>query len=168
MRTLATVGRLEAVPARPLWRYCRITGADVPALPRRQVLVGDAREQVRRLPTASVDCCVTSPPYYQLRDYGVAAQLGTEPHVEGWVESLCVVLSEVARVLKPTGSLWLNLGDGYSRHPRYGAPSKSLLLGPERLLLALAADGWLVRNKVYLGQAEPDAAPCYRPADDDV
>jgi DNA modification methylase len=58
------------------------------------------------------------------------------------------VFAEVARVLTPTGSLWLNLGDCYSRHQRYGAPAKALLLAPERLLLALTADGWRCRNKV--------------------
>lgn len=126
-------------------------------IPRNTILVGDALEQLRTLPPASVDCVITSPPYYQLRDYGVAGQLGTEPHVDCWVENLVAVFHEVARVLKPTGVVWLNLGDSYSRHVRYGAPPKSLLLGPERLLLALAADGWLIRNKIVW--AKPNAVP---------
>jgi len=58
-------------------------------------------------------------------------------------------------VLKTSGSLWLNLGDSFSRHQRYGAPSKGLLCAPERLLLALAADGWLVRNKVIWAKPNP-------------
>jgi site-specific DNA-methyltransferase (adenine-specific) len=58
------------------------------------------------------------------------------------------VMREVARVLKPTGVVWLNVADGYSRSDRYGAPPKSLLLGPERLVLALQHDGWIVRNRV--------------------
>ena len=65
------------------------------------------------------------------------------------------VFAEAARVLKPTGVLWLNLGDSFSRHHRYGAAPKSLLLAPERLLLALAQDGWIVRNKVIWSKTNP-------------
>src|SRR6266568_75051 len=108
-------------------------------------------------PSASIDCVVTSPPYYQLRDYGVDGQLGLEATVAEWVESLRAVFNEVARVLKPAGALWLNLGDAYSRHVRYGAPPKSLLLAPERLVLALTRDGWRLRNKVVW--SKPNAMP---------
>jgi site-specific DNA-methyltransferase (adenine-specific) len=125
----------------------------VTVLPRNTILTGDALTRLRELPTASVDCAVTSPPYYLLRSYGVAGQLGLEPTVEAWVTNLRVVFAEVARVLKPSGSLWLNLGDSFSRHPRYGAPAKSLFAAPERLLLALVADGWMVRNKVVWAKA---------------
>ncbi len=71
-----------------------------------------------------------------------------EPTVDDWVGELRLVMRGVARVLRPTGSLWLNLGDSYSRHYRFGAPPKSLLLGPERLSLALIEDGWTLRNKI--------------------
>lgn len=117
-------------------------------LPRNRVLIGDATRRLKELPTSSVDCVVTSPPYFNLRDYGRARQIGLEPHVDDWVQALRPVTHELARVLKPTGSLWLNLGDSFSRHNRYGAPPKSLLLAPERLLLALLEDGWIVRNRV--------------------
>lgn len=139
------------------WRYTRRSArsAGFTALPRRRLLVGDAAATLRLLPAASVDCCVTSPPYFQLRDYGVDGQLGREPRIDDWVSNLRAVIRQVGRVLKPTGSLWLNLGDAYSRAERYGAPAKSLLLGPERLLLALAADGWLVRNKVVWAKPNP-------------
>jgi len=110
---------------------------------------------MRELPTASVDCVITSPPYFQLRDYGVPGQLGLEPTVGRWVENLRRVIAEMARVLRPSGSLWLNLGDSYSRHRRYGAEPKSLLLAPERLLLGLVADGWVVRNKVVWAKSNP-------------
>lgn len=125
------------------------------ALPRNTILVGDALQRLRELPAASVDCCITSPPYFQLRDYGVVGQLGLEPTVSEWVEQLRQVFAEGGRVLKPSGSLWLNLGDSYSRHAKYGAPPKGLLLAPERLLLALAEDGWLVRNKVIWAKTNP-------------
>lgn len=117
-------------------------------LPRNQILVGDACEQLASLPPASIDCVVTSPPYYGVRDYHMPGQIGLEPTVFEWVEALRAVCREMARVLSPTGSLWLNLGDSFSRHVRYGAPPKGLLLAPERLLLALAEDGWIVRTKV--------------------
>ena len=57
-------------------------------------------------------------------------------------------MQQLARVLVPTGTLWLNLGDAYSTHRREGSPRKSLLLGPERLALALMADGWIIRNQI--------------------
>lgn len=124
-------------------------------LPRNVVLVGDAVDRLRELPDDSVDTVVTSPPYYGLRDYQTGGQIGLEASVHGWVRSLVSVTDELARVLKPTGSLWLNLGDSYSRHPRYGAPPKGLLLAPERLLLALAGRGWRVRNKVVWAKPNP-------------
>jgi site-specific DNA-methyltransferase (adenine-specific) len=118
------------------------------SLPRNVVLVGDARQRLAELPAGSVDCVVTSPPYFNLRDYGTTGQIGLEDHVSGWVDELRLVMRAVARVLKPSGSVWLNVGDAFSRHDRYGAPPKSLLLGPERLALALLDDGWTVRNRV--------------------
>lgn len=116
--------------------------------PRNFILIGDALARLRQLPDASVDCVVTSPPYFRLRDYQVDGQLGLEPSVDNWVDGLVQVCHEVARVLVPTGSLWLNLGDTYSTHARQGAARKSVLMGPERLALRLMADGWLVRNKI--------------------
>jgi len=124
-------------------------------VPRNTVLVGAAAEHLRRLPDASVDCVVTSPPYFRLRDYGVDGQIGLEAHVDGWAAELRGVLGEAARVLKPTGSLWLNLGDAYSRRPADGAAPKSLLLGPERVALGLLADGWVIRNKVIWAKTNP-------------
>ncbi|GAB3622774.1 site-specific DNA-methyltransferase [Mariniluteicoccus endophyticus] len=123
--------------------------------PRRQILLGDAALRLTGLEMASVDCVITSPPYFRLRDYQVAGQVGLEDHVEAWVDRLQPVLAELARALVPTGSLWLNLGDSYSTHPRQGAPSKSLLLGPERLVLRLADQGWILRNKIIWAKTNP-------------
>src|SRR5262245_27518351 len=125
------------------------------ALPRNTIIVGDARERLRKLPPASIDCVNTSPPYFAARDYGHQSQIGHEDDVEAWVKELLTVFSEVARVLKPSGAMWLNLGDGYARMPSEGAPRKSLLLAPERLILALCADGWLLRNKVIWAKTNP-------------
>lgn len=127
------------------------------ALPRNQILIGDAREQLMTLQDASVDCIVTSPPYFRLRDYAADGQLGLESSVSGWVDHLQAVARELARVLVPSGTLWLNLGDTYSTHLRQGAPRKSLLMAPERVARALMADGWLLRNKIIW--AKPNAVP---------
>lgn len=125
------------------------------ALSLNTIVVGDAAEVLRTFPTASIDCVVTSPPYFQLRNYQATGQIGLERSVDDWVEKLRVVLNQLQRVLTPTGSLWLNLGDSYSRHARYGAAPKSLLLGPERLLLALVDDGWIIRNKIVWAKPNP-------------
>jgi site-specific DNA-methyltransferase (adenine-specific) len=127
--------------------------------PRNAVLIGDALERLRELADESIDCVITSPPYFGLRDYGVDGQLGQEDEVEGWVENVRAVCRQLHRVLAPHGSLWLNLGDAYSRHERYGAPAKSLLLGPERVARALVGDGWLLRNKVVWAKSNPLPSP---------
>jgi len=128
--------------------YCRAS-RPTPTTPRNQVLIGDALEQLRRLPDACVDTVVTSPPYHLLRKYGGGkAEIGTATHVDDYVVQIVAVCDELARVLQPTGTLWLNLGDSFARAAKYGAPPKGMLLAPERILLALAQRGWIVRSKV--------------------
>jgi DNA modification methylase len=123
-----------------------------------RILVGDAREQLAKLPEESIDCVVTSPPYFRLRNYQQRQQIGLEAHIEEWVEDLRAVAREMARVLVPTGSLWLNIGDTYSTG-RDGGQPKSLLLGPERLALALLEDGWLLRSKIIWAKQNPMPEP---------
>lgn len=123
--------------------------------PRNRILVGDAVERLRQLPTDSIDTVVTSPPYFRLRDYNVDGQLGLETHVDHWVEGVRAVACEVARVLVPTGSFWLNLGDTYATQVSQGAPRKALLLAPERAARALQNDGWLIRNKIIWAKTNP-------------
>lgn len=120
-----------------------------------RVIVGDAATELRRLPSESVDMVLTSPPYFRLRDYQVTGQLGLEPHVDQWVDHLRTVSAEIARVLTPTGSFWLNVCDTYATHSRQGAERKSLLLGPERLLIAMQQGGWIVRNKIIWAKTNP-------------
>jgi site-specific DNA-methyltransferase (adenine-specific) len=127
----------------------------VKVLPRNQVLMGDARRVLPTLLAESVDSVVTSPPYAGLRDYGEPGQLGREATVDGYVRSLRGVLCELRRVLKPQGSLWLNLGDCYARSASRGVPRGSLLLAPQRVALALAAGGWIVRNVCVWQKANP-------------
>lgn len=117
-------------------------------LPRNTILTGDARTVLAGLLPESVECCITSPPYANgLRNYGgLSDQLGQETTVTEYVSNLRAVLRQVHRVLKPTGSLFLNVGDCYAKHLRQGVARGSLLLAPQRLALALVADGWIVRN----------------------
>ena len=119
-----------------------------------RILVGDARAVLTTLPRGFVDCVVTSPPYFRLRNYQHAGQLGLERSVDEWVDNLRTVLRALEPTLRPTGTVWLNLGDSYSTG-KEGAPPKSLLLAPERLVLALIEDGWLVRNKVIWAKRNP-------------
>jgi DNA modification methylase len=131
---------------------------------------GDACTVLTMLPDASVDCVVTSPPYWGLRDYGVAGQYGREDTLDAYVERLRAVFAEVRRVLKPSGTVWLNLGDSYSTRPS-GPPGrtsrlsritaeqakagraaviahKNLLGVPWRVALALQDDGWILRSEI--------------------
>lgn len=78
------------------------------------VLLGDAIEQLRTLETESVHTCVTSPPYYNLRDYGTAGQIGVEATPEEYIDNLVAVFREVRRILRQDGTLWLNIGDSYA------------------------------------------------------
>ncbi len=78
------------------------------------VILSDALEALRSLPEKSVDCCVTSPPYYGLRDYGIDGQVGLEETPTEYVYKLVEVFREVRRVLKDNGTLWLNMGDSYA------------------------------------------------------
>lgn len=79
-----------------------------------RLMVGDALEQLRTLPDACVQTCVTSPPYWGLRDYGVEGQIGLEPTSGEFIGRLLEVFREVRRVLRPDGTAWVNLGDTYA------------------------------------------------------
>lgn len=124
------------------------------------LLLGDAVERLRDLSSGSVDCVVTSPPYYGLRDYeGQAGQIGLEPTLTGYVTALAAVFGEVHRVLADDGTLWLNLGDSYAypgKSGRQGAtgpgtksvPAKNLLGVPWRVAFALQEAGWILRSEI--------------------
>jgi len=85
-----------------------------------KILIGDCREILRTLPAESVYCCVTSPPYFGLRDYGHAGQIGLEPTPDDFVSAMVEVFREVRRVLRDDGTLWLNLGDSYCSTDKWG------------------------------------------------
>jgi site-specific DNA-methyltransferase (adenine-specific) len=88
-----------------------------------EIRQGDALKRLREMPDESVQCCVTSPPYWGLRDYGVDGQLGLEKTPELYVAALLEVFTEVHRVLRSDGTLWLNLGDSYSNIGKWGGSS---------------------------------------------
>lgn len=122
---------------------------------RNTLLVGDALVNLKKLPTSSIDMVVTSPPYFRLRNYGHTDQIGLEATVDDWIAQLRTICREVGRVLVPTGTFWLNLGDTYSTHASQGAAKKSLVMAPERLAFALQADGWIIRNKIVWAKSNP-------------
>lgn len=105
-----------------------------------KIIVGDNRETLRTLEAGSVQTCITSPPYWGLRDYGQDDQIGLEESPEDFVEQLCLVFDEVWRVLADDGTLWLNLGDSYL--------NKSLAGIPWRVAFALQARGWYLRSEI--------------------
>lgn len=131
------------------------------------IITGDALTTLQGMDESSVDCCVTSPPYWGLRDYGHDGQMGIEETPEGYTLAMVKVFREMRRVLKPTGTLWLNLGDSFagarkapsqtdSRRrdnaviPRSdkridGLKCKDLVGIPWRVAFALQADGWYLR-----------------------
>lgn len=123
--------------------------------PRNQILPGDALKRLEGVPEGWVDQIVTSPPYFRLRDYGTPSQLGLEESVDDYVTTLRACVTAMRRVLTPTGTLWLNLGDSYSLHLSQGAPRKSLIGVPERVMLALIEDGWTLRNKIIWAKTNP-------------
>jgi DNA modification methylase len=96
-----------------------------------RILCGDSLEMLKTLPDCSVDCCVTSPPYYGLRDYGVDGQIGLEDTPEHFVDRLKDVFSEVRRVLKPAGTCWVNMGDSYAAQRGGTTPPAETLAGGE-------------------------------------
>lgn len=143
------------------------------------ILCGDALEVLRSLPSESVQCCVTSPPYFGLRDYGVAGQIGLETgHLE-YISRIAEVFDEVRRVLRDDGTLWLNLGDSYANDGKWGGSTggkhvsalhgdsigrakratglkaKDLIGIPWRAAFALQDAGWYLRSDIIWHKPNP-------------
>lgn len=117
----------------------------------------DALAAARLLPDGCVDCIVTSPPYYGLRDYGVDGQIGLEETPEVFIDHLVTVFRELWRVLKPEGTLWVNMGDSYAGSNR-GADDvkpKDLIGIPWMLAFALRTDGWYLRQDIIWHKPNP-------------
>jgi DNA modification methylase len=140
-----------------------------------RIIQGDCIEGLRTLPDASVHCCVTSPPYWGLRDYGHDGQIGLESTPEAYVARMVEVFREVRRVLREDGTLWLNLGDSYAANRTYqvtptkwasltqgqpakvpdGLKPKDLVGIPWRVAFALQADGWWLRQDIIWHKPNP-------------
>lgn len=149
-----------------------------------QILNGDCRETLKTLPDQSVHCCVTSPPYFGLRDYGHDGQIGLEQSPEDFISQLVSVFREVKRVLRNDGTLWLNLGDSYYNYrpgkgqalvkqscasngqdlPQTcarrgnkldGLKEKDLIGIPWMAAFALRADGWYLRQDIIWHKPNP-------------
>lgn len=149
------------------------------------VLCGDCRKVLPTLAAGSVQCCVSSPPYFGLRDYGHARQIGLEQTPEAYVSEMVAVFREVRRVLRDDGTLWLNIGDSYSGNGTLGrndagrnltggggnkagsgnpgaqgsiargGKPKDLLMIPAQVALALRADGWFLRSDIIWHKPNP-------------
>lgn len=89
-----------------------------------KIIQGDALEVLKTLPSESIDCAITSPPYWALRDYGVEGQLGLEPTFQEYITKLCDIFDEVKRVLKKEGTCWVNIGDTYMGNSSYSAKGR--------------------------------------------
>ena len=142
-----------------------------------KILQGNCLDKLKELPDQSINTCITSPPYWGLRDYGEGEQLGLEDTPEEFVNNLVEVFREVKRVLRDDGTVWLNLGDSYSSGGRttttnqslrgdkdYGVtrpkPSKGIkpkdLIGiPWRVAFALQQDGWYLRQDIIWHKPNP-------------
>ena len=151
--------------------------------PLNTIICGDTLEVLKTWPDEFVDCVITSPPYWGLRDYGVVRQLGLEKTPEEYVAKMVEVFQEVKRVLKKEATCWLNLGDSYAtqhetgttdkakgwtsatgiggrqlEHARAGSgglPSKNLVGIPWRVAFALQADGWYLRQDIIWAKPNP-------------
>jgi DNA modification methylase len=148
--------------------------------PRDAILVGDVLEKLRELPDGCVQTVVTSPPYWNLRDYGMPGQIGLEPTIGEYVERIVAVFREIRRVLRDDGTMWLNLGDSYAREggtqgggnrelmhlegtqrrmtkipAGSGLKPKDLIGQPWRVAFALQADGWYLRSEIIWHKPNP-------------
>ena len=144
-----------------------------------QILVGDVRTRLAEIPDASVQTCITSPPYWGLRDYGQDEQIGLEQSPQDYVDAMVEVFREVKRVLRDDGTVWLNVGDSYAgsgkgpagnlgkkndernmekKHSAIvpdGLKPKDLVGIPWRLAFALQADGWYLRQDIIWAKPNP-------------
>lgn len=148
-----------------------------------KILLGDCLERLKQMETQSVNCIITSPPYYGLRDYGNDLQIGLEETPEDFIKKLTSVFHECKRVLKDDGTLWLNIGDSYAgtgdkrdfKDPKYadgrngqsvsltkkvvGCKGKDLIGIPWMLAFALRSDGWYLRQDIIWHKPNPMPEP---------
>ena len=142
---------------------------------KNKVYLGDSLEIIKTFPDKSIDCVVTSPPYYGLRDYGVDGQIGLEETPEEYIDKLVSLFREIRRCLRDEGTCWVNLGDSYSGNCSRaskgragmgaeregvftkggGLPPKNLIGIPWRFAFAMQADGWILRQDIIWHKPNP-------------
>jgi DNA modification methylase len=113
-----------------------------------QIIIGNSLDSLNKIGTNSVQSCVTSPPYWNLRDYKNEKQLGQEATPEEYVQNLCAILDQVHRVLKDDGTLWLNIGDTYQKN-------KNLAGIPFKVAFELQRRGWILRQDIIWNKPNP-------------
>ena len=118
-----------------------------------KIICGDAFSILKALDSESIDCCITSPPYWSLRDYKADGQLGREQMYTEYIDKLVEIFEQVKRVLKKTGSCWIVIADSYDKN-------KSMVGIPERLCISMIDKGWTLRNKIiwWKRNATPSSA----------
>lgn len=125
----------------------------------RQILHGDVLEKIKEIPDETIDIVVTSPAYYCLRNYGEKGQWGLEENFNEYLDKLMVLMDQLRRVLKPTGTVWMNIGDTYAevkeswhfdKKPKImtSIKNKSQFGIPQRFYIRCIDDGWIARNWV--------------------
>jgi DNA modification methylase len=149
-----------------------------------KIICGDSLKILKTIPSESIDCVITSPPYWALRDYGVSGQIGLESSIDEYLEKMIAVFDEVKRVLKPSGTCFINFGDTYANKTKGGhrnklqgnmfdsltkratfdklklelsVTPKSLCMVPSRFALRMIEQGWILRNEIIWHK--PNAMP---------
>lgn len=120
----------------------------------RTILNGDVVDRLKDIEDETIDCIITSPPYWKLRDYDVKGQFGLEADYKDYLKKLREIMDECKRVLKKTGSCWINIGDKYGSDKQF---EKTRIGIPERFYIQCIDDGWLARN--YIPWVKPNAMP---------
>lgn len=145
-----------------------------------EIILGESNEVLNRIPNNSIQCCITSPPYWGLRDYGIIGQIGSELDYNDYIDKLVQIFNKIKNILTETGTLWLNIGDSYTSGNRrwrdsdkknphrgmdYRPPTpdglkpKDLIGIPWHLAFALQKDGWFLRSDIiwYKPNCQPES-----------
>jgi site-specific DNA-methyltransferase (adenine-specific) len=159
-------------------KYKKVRKPEKITLNESVIFEGDVLHALQRLPSSSIQCVITSPPYWGLRDYGIEGQIGLEKTLPQFLNRLVAIFNDIRRVLKDDGILWLNIGDGYTSGNRgyravdkknparamntrpdtpEGLKRKELIGIPWRLAFALQNDGWYLRSDIVW--RKPNAMP---------
>jgi DNA modification methylase len=125
------------------------------------IVIGDAKEKLKELEIESIQSVITSPPYWGLRDYGHAEQIGLEKNPNEYINNMVKIFDEVLRVLKKDGTLWLNIADSYSSisDSKIGLKNKDLVGIPWMLAFALRMNGWYLRQDIIWSKPSPMPEP---------